>query len=433
MIKTMNYRYWQIPLVLIFIAIYSLLFYTVLTKERILDFTSFYTALLTLINNENPYRVLFTTFFPVAQKVSANLNPPIVLWLAKPLSYFSYQTALTLWTFLSLLLGLIAAGLSFHHAFSTQFLKKNRLYLYLFYLSLFSTMMNISIVQLGSVLFFFIMVGYHFYLKKHNYLAGIFWGLIIAMKLFPALLFFYVLKQRRFKVLIVMLVTFLLASLLPLVIDGPAIYSNYYSMMSRVLWYGDSWNASIYGYLFRLFIDNRNTSQSLIPIQTLYLILFFISLIWYLKKLGPCEKDSINHQPFCLTLTMMLFMSPFGWLYYFPMLTLPLLLSWIMASEDKRTPLKSMLLWILCLFLINFPLGYVRTRDMPNFAIRISFSSCYFYGLFLLTYLLTLKEKISGYREIHLSEIEHHFIPVTLIILAFGLIATTLRFSLHLY
>lgn len=425
----MNNRYWQATFVLSIIYIYWLLFYTVLTQENIIDFTSFFTAILALINNENPYRILYTSFFPVAKKVSANLNPPIVLWMAKPLAQFSYHTALTIWSFFSFILGLIGASITFSYAFSAKFLKKYRLYLYLAYLSLFSTLMNISIVQLGSVLLFFIMLGYHFYLTERNYLAGILWGIIIAVKLFPALLFFYVLKQRRIKVFTVMLATFLLASLIPLLVYGPTIYIQYYEMMSRVLWYGDNWNASFYGYIFRLFIDNRNTSLNLIPVETLYLILFFSSLIWYLKKLGKNEINHLNHQPFCLTLVMMLLLSPFGWLYYFSILILPLTLTWVTAIEDKTSQTKSILLWLISLILINFPLGYVGTRYMHNFIVRIGFASCYFYGLLLLAYLISLRERFPGNNEIEFDETEHHFLPATLVVFAFGLIATALRFT----
>lgn len=428
----MNNRYWRAIFVFILISIYCLLFYFILTNQYRLDFTSFYSAALALMKDENPYRVLTTTYLPVAKKLSANLNPPIVLWAFNPLAKLNYHTALALWSAISFILGLIGAGIAFNYAFSARFLKKNWLNLYLIYLLFFSTIMNTAIVQLGAVLLFFIMLGYHFYLNNRNYLAGILWGFIIAVKLFPGLLFFYVLKQGRVKVFVIMLATFLLAWLIPLLIYGPTIYTQYYAMMTRVLWYGDSWNASIYGFIFRLFIDVHDTTQSLILIESFYIFLFFISLIWYLKKLGPSEINQINHQPFCLTLAMMLLMSPFCWLYYFPLLIFPLILAWLVAVDKKTSSIKAILIWLVCLFLINFPMDYVSSWHMTNFINRLGFFSFYFYGLLLLIYLLTRTEKIVGANETDIDETKYFFLPVTFVIFAFGLLVPTISFIMRL-
>lgn len=182
------------------------------------------------------------------------------------------------------------------------------------------------------------MLGYHFYLTNRCYLAGISWGIIIALKLFPALLLFYVLKQGRTRVFLTMLATFLLACLIPILFYGPTLYVQYHSMITRVLWFGDSWNASVYGFLFRLLIDTHYTSHNLIPIELLYSGLFLILLILYLKTLGPStvyKTHQVNHQPFCLTLVMMLLLSPFGWLYYFSLLMFPLVLTFSTVFEKK--------------------------------------------------------------------------------------------------
>ncbi len=82
-----------ITLVLILSGTYYLILYRLINEHPILDFTSFYSAILTLANMQNPYQALSSSFLPVTQKLSTNLNPPIVFWLFKPLANFSYQTA----------------------------------------------------------------------------------------------------------------------------------------------------------------------------------------------------------------------------------------------------------------------------------------------------------------------------------------------------
>lgn len=380
------------------VFIYSILLYLIFSSQRIIDFTPFYTSAKLLLAGYNPY--------PVQLLISVNLNPPFFIWLFSPMAHFSYHTALIIWSILSLSLGLVAANLAFRHAFSAEIWKKYRLFFYLIYFAFFPILMDTSIVQIGAVLAFFTMLGYHFYLNNRCYLAGISWGLIIALKLFPALLFLYVLKQRRKQVFLSMLATFLLACLIPLLLYGPTIYSQYHSMLARILWFGDSWNASIYGFVFRLLIDTHSSFHNLLPIELLYACLFLIFLIIYLIALGPCyingQKNQINHQPFCLTLVMMLLLSPFGWLYYFSILIFPLILSFLISFEKKNSPIPY-ILWTACFFLINFPQAYVINKSMHNFTERISLFSFGFYGLLVLFFILLSNQQIKGNNELRIE------------------------------
>lgn len=425
----MSYRYQQVCFSIALLSIYCILLYFILTHHQKLDFSSFYSTVHALLQGENPYKDLTATYLLTDRQLSANLNPPIVLWLFNPLAYLGYSTALLVWSVISLILGFFGAVIVFRYAFSAVFLQNNYLNVSLLYFAFFATLMNVTTLQLGTLLFFFIMVGYYFYLHHREYLAGFFWGMIIAMKLFPALLLFYVLKQKRFKVLGMMIITLVIAWLIPILVYGVTIYKQYYSMMSGVSWYGDGWNASIYGFICRLF-HYSNREKHLLFIKILYLFCFCILIIWYLKRLGPTERDPVNHQPFCLTLAMMLFLSPLGWVYYFPLLILPLILTWFVALHDKDT--KMMLLWLLCFFLVNFPLDYVKIQNMPDFWGRMSFFSSYFYGLLLLIYLLGKRKKIYGNNEIQVNVAKNHFMPVVIIILAFGLFVPTICFVMRL-
>ncbi|ARB93443.1 glycosyltransferase family 87 protein [Legionella longbeachae] len=425
----MSFRYQQVCFSIALLSIYCILLFFILTHHQKLDFSSFYSTANALSQGGNPYTALTASFLPKNNQLSANLNPPIVLWLFKPLTSLGYSTALLVWTVISLILGILGAVIVFHYAFSTVFLRNNYLNVSLLYFAFFATLLNVTTLQLGTLLFFFIMVGYYFYLHHRDYLAGIFWGSIIAMKLFPALLFFYVLKQKRFKVLGVMIITLAIAWLIPMLVYGVTIYKQYYTMMSWVFWYGAGWNASIYGFICRL-LNYTGSENHLLFVKFLYLFCFCILIIWYLKTLGPKERDPVNHQPFCLTLAMMLFLSPLGWVYYFSLLILPLILTWFVAFNDKDT--KMMYVWFLCFFLVNFPMDYVKMEDMPNFWGRIGIFSSYFYGLLFLIYLLGKRKKIYGNNKIQMNGGNNHFMPVIVIILAFGLIIPTICFVMRL-
>lgn len=421
----MNNRHFKITFSLLLISIYSLLFFTVLNYPSKQDFTSFYSALLSLKNHESPYGTLYSNFLPLAKKLTPNLNPPTALWIFSPLTYFSYHTALLIWVTLSFTLGLIGAWIAFYYTFSIKFIKKYRVILFALYLAFFPTMINTVLAQFGSFLLFLLIVGYHFFLSNRHFIAGICWGLCVALKFFPALLFFFLFKQKRMNTFITVAISFFLFSLIPLIIYGVEIYSQYFLLLKRVFWYGDNWNASLYGYIFRLFgYHNKPYLEIAFP------ALFFILLIWYFLNLHPYKTERINHQPFCLTLAMMLLISPFGWLYYFPILVFPLALIWANAVQEKTLTNKTMLLWLFCLFLINLPQGYVITGNMQNFAVRLLPSSFYFYGLVLLNYLLMKKTTFSGNNEIELEHSEYQFLYILFFIFLFAAVITPLKIIL---
>jgi hypothetical protein len=408
--------------------IYGVLFYTIFTCQYNFDFTSFYSAALAVMKGGNPYKAWVADYLPFVKKAPINLNPPIFLLLFYPFGYLSYQAAIAIWLTLSFIVGLIGAWLAFYYAFSRSFLKRNAFILYVVYLALFASLMNFAAAQMGTVLILLIMLGYHFYLQHNDYLAGIFWGLIISLKLFPALLFLFVLKQRRFRVIAIMAATLAICLLLPLLVYGLDIYSQYYKTMTSIWWYHNSWNASVLGFLYRWLTELKRVDL----IMPIYALIFCLTVIGYWVSLGP-EKDetTINHQPFCLTLVVMLILSPLGWVYYFSILVLPLCLLWAkLMNEDDALSSRAQV-WLVALFLINFPVN--NTSYMDSFNAQVKLSSFYFFGLILLAYLLVvMKGSLSGDNALVVNERKQSFLLLLFIIMAFGLIVPGTGFLFRL-
>ena len=414
------------------LILYSLLFYFLFTHAVRVDYTCFYSGSKALFQGDNPYQTLFTTYFPTVKKVSLNVNPPIVLMLFSLLSKMGYSASLMIWSVLSFILGLIAVSLSFKLAFNHAFVKNHRLSLYLLYFAFYPTLINTAIGQLGTFIAFFIIIGYCFYIQKWDIAAAVMWGIIIAMKLFPGLLFFYALMQRRYKVAAILAATVLVMSMIPWLVYGSSIYANYFSMLSHLAWYGDNWNASINGFLFRILTTVHSSPAQLLLVKSLYVICFMGSLVWYLKKMySEGATQSNNHVTFSFTLVMMLLMSPFGWIYYFPLLILPLCLTWsevTAAHADK----KIIVAWIACLFFINFPVYYVRMQHMATYIGKLTLHSFYFYGLCLLAYLLGRQMKgLQCETPIPTEASDSLILPIQSI-LAFGVFMLSIHFMLRL-
>lgn len=414
----MTYPRKQVLLFFILLCVYGMIFYLLLSLQLRHDFPSFYASAIAYVNGSNPYEVLTATFLPIPQKIPANLNPPFFLEIMRIFTSLDYLPVLVMWSLMSFCFGIAGAFLVFTIAFEKEYLKRNWLGLICAYLALYSTVMDTTIAQLGALIFLFVMAGYYFYIKGRDRLAGIFWGTIIAIKLFPALLFFLALSHKRYRVIFVMFYVCVLSWLLPILHHGASIYSTYLEMLPRILWFGDSWNASIYGFLFRTIIDISDKDQSLVYIKILYGTVFIITLLWYLRMIYRVKDHPDNHRAFCFTLVMMLLLSPFGWMYYFSLIIMPLIITW-QNLDKKNIFCKYSVLWVTCLALVNFPLSYLRIKSASNIFSKTSIYSLHFYGLLILSYLLACAINQAKQHQVRISEVHYLFYPI-IYILTFG-------------
>lgn len=403
------------------ITIYGVLLYFLITLQVNSDFSSFYASALAYSQNLDPYQNLTAAFLPIPTAVPVNLNPPFFLQIITPLTAISFAHANVIWILFSLVFGGVGALLSFKFCLSPEFFRKHWLYLLFIYLGMHATMMNTGFAQLGGPLLFIIMMGYGFFLRKQDGWAGIFWGFSIAIKLFPVLLCVFVWQQKRYKLFGVMLIVSVLCCMLPLITKGTSNYLHYAEVFTRIFWYGDNWNASIYGFLFRVFIG-AGPSDYLLPIKIMYLGISFGLIVWYYRKIDALQCTQSDHRAFALTLVLMLLISPFGWLYYFSLLLMPLTLIW---QTVRRTDL---FIWAMCLFLINFPSGYVHVVSMGGVLSKVSYYSFHFYGLVLC---LILASRLPSNDAMNERSLTDNLYPVQ-IVLGIGLVVYTISLSMQM-
>ena len=189
---------WLSYLVILAIT-YFLLFYFIIKQQANVDFTSFYAAALAYLEHINPYQEFVSTFLSKPTILPINLNAPFFLFVFSPLTYFNYTTAALIWGISSLILGILGSLIVFYITSTYEYFKKNIFIYIVIYLSTYATLMNTNFNQIAGFLLFFIMVGYYLFLQNKDYWAGFIWGLAIAIKLFPALLFIFVLIKKRYK------------------------------------------------------------------------------------------------------------------------------------------------------------------------------------------------------------------------------------------
>ncbi len=418
----------NIALLLGLCFIYMMLFYFITNYQLKLDYYSFYYAAQALLNGDNPYEVLIAKNLSTLPKIPVNLNPPIVLALFTPLSELNVYLSISFWFFSSIIMGLMSMILACRLLFSSSFLKKHRLSFCLVYLALFSTLMNAWIVQIAAVLGLGIIGGYYLYQQGRYKLAAIVWGIIIALKIFPGLLFFYVLRHKHYKMLGIMAMTVCVMWLIPIAAFGMDAYRNYLTMLPRVLWYGNSWNASIYGFFFRLLVDVHHP-DNIILVQCLTGLICIGCIGWYLKKIYSIKlADNKNHQSFCLTVVVMLLISPLGWMYYFSILLIPILVTWSQITLTE-TSKSRIILWLFCVFLLNFPVDCIQTQMVKTLD-KVTICSFYFYGLLLLNYLVSTINitKAATHNDDFEGSPSHDLILPIGVILGFGILLLSMSF-----
>lgn len=384
-----KFRLMHILLFIYNILIYGVFFYVFWDKPFLIDFSSFYSSVSSLVAGRNPYEVTLSSYLDPANTVSLNLNPPFFLLLMLPFSELSYRMAFMVWSIMNLLLSAMGFRLVLRCVYAHQNLNGSWIF-YLSFFAFFGNLINSTIGQLGGLMLFLTMLGYYFFQRKQNIAAGVVWGCLIAIKFFPALLMIYVGMHKRYCTLFTMMLTTFVASLLPLWCLGSKIYLQYLQALHGVTWYWRAWNASLWGFIYRLFSHSKTEVYDVHLMWMVWIALSGLILIYYIQQLRQVNPQNLNPKPFCLTLVIQLLLSPLAWVYYFPLLLFPLVVTWRESMASKKQSVYSALVWITCLFFLNY--GHITNTDIhENMSMleKLEFSSFYFYGLIILLYLVS--------------------------------------------
>jgi hypothetical protein len=231
---------------------------------------------------------------PRRETLHPNLNPPFQTLLLAPLGLISYKRAFLFYSFLSLLSGLVAIIMIFTEIAPNKHEMKTLLGSMVIILYYFPTWTNIVYGQFSLILLLIITLAWIAARTGRDGICGICFGLAMSLKLFVGLFILFFLVRRRWRLLFWFISTFLLLSLLPLLIMGVEVYKNYFAVLSEITWYAASWNASFLGFFTRIFGGSENVplfnfpklAFALTRICSLSFALWLVWLAW------PREKRS---------------------------------------------------------------------------------------------------------------------------------------------
>jgi hypothetical protein len=340
-----------------------------------------------------------------------NAHPPGAVLLVLPLGGLPYRTALLVWGGLSLLALFAAFWLI---AAELRLPVSPWLYLPLLVLLLLCNPISQQTHQgqLNSVLLFVLVLAWRANRQGRESQAGLWIGLATAIKLFPGLLFWYLLWRRKWRALGVGVVTLLGAFLLVLGILGWQTCRDYVTQVVPSLSaFRSSWiNASLWGYWFRLF--SGSTSENVEPLlaadklahllvfASAGIILVILALVTVRSHTAGADDGAwgLHH-------TAMLLLSPLTWDHSLVLLAVPLACVGrdLLASDRWRMPF----FLLLCLMWIGYlpywkalvaqgslppvagPLLSVTLLAIPNYVLLA------FFGLQLVQFSIGLHPQVS--------------------------------------
>jgi hypothetical protein len=322
----------------------------------------------------------------------ANLNPPFQTLLLAPVGLITYGRAFLLYSFMSIIAGLIAVILIAHE---TAHGKYELWFLFLFMIIImayYPTWENILYGQLSLILLLLIALIWIAARNGRDALAGICLGLAMSFKIFVGLFLFFFLVRRRWRLLLWFLGAFTVLSLVPVWFFGINAYKDYITTLSDITWYAASWNASFQGFFTRIFGGSENIPLVNVPVvaQTLTKLCSVLFLLWLAWLAWPrAQEPSLDRFDlgFSLTITGMLLISPLGWMYYFPTLLIPAVVAWRLAGRlEGRNRYRAMI--ILAWLLSTIPHDLVPAPQVDSPRLCFFWAGAYFYALLLFSYIV---------------------------------------------
>jgi hypothetical protein len=377
------------------IALYLLTIKIAVQHPQNTDFYKFYMSAKLFCSGNNVYTLIPTTGTDVVAKIAKfqhpNLNSPFHILCMSLFGLTNFRTALWIWSLFSLGCGLLAITL-FNKTITANDINLSSLMtmciVLLFY---FPSWINCRLGQFSFFLLLLIVIAWRFCRKGQDITAGMVLGLAAGLKLFFGIFVILFVCYRRWRLVGFLIGTFLACNILSLIIFKIPTYENFFHLLQNMPWYGGSWNASSLGFFTRILGGSMNIPLVNLPwlARALSLLLSLALLgwmIWWIRR-GSCGSGRDRFDlVFSLALVEMLLISPYGWLYYFPLLILPLIVAWRFIKNNNYSKLfKISLICIWVLTTIPTQLIWAEDVKMNQPVIWFTSAGIYFYALLALT------------------------------------------------
>lgn len=349
------------------------------------DFGKFYHSQQLFIHGKNIYspvyltqhNINFTVSPPVITKakpikklrLGANLNPPFFTLISFPLAYLPYAHALFLWTFLSLLAGACAILCLQRKLDPDSLSLASCLFILIGFFCYLPNFVSLQFGQVSLLLLLPLVLAWQAARDKKVLMTGILLGFIASLKPFFGLFLVYFLIHKQWRGLLTFIATLVVCAISASIILNIESYLAYYHACQHITWAASSWNVSLYGILLRL-IGGAESNAALFPlpglitfIYPLLSILLLLIIIGFLRPTDQIESTQKTDLDFSMIIVGMLLLSPLGWFYYFPFLSIPVFILWNI-SKKAIYPIALPLCLATLILLSNTPIQLLNSDQI---------------------------------------------------------------------
>jgi hypothetical protein len=319
-----------------------------------------------------------------------NLNSPFMISLMAPIAYLDYVPAWLIWSLLSLACLALMARKLIRACILPSITEKNSMLFWAGYFFYVPTMANVLLGQVTFLVLLPVVVGWLRLREGFNWSAGVWLGLAISVKLFVGLFFVGLVFEKNWRALTSLVITSLICFAFGGFVLGFDAYSAYSSVLERIDWQSASWNASLAGIFSRLQASQQTMAwleEVQIGRHALWLVTsFLVCLYGYGVHISSsCPRDYRADILCAMTIPLMLLISPLGWIYYFPMLLVTVL---VLGRECPHARRYFKIGFVVSLALTAIPSHLVPAEEMKEphrwFGVSLVYP-CGLLGLFALT------------------------------------------------
>jgi hypothetical protein len=377
------------------IAIYLLTMKNMTQYPQSTDFYKFYMSSKLLWSGNNVYTLIPITdsnaIPAIGKYLHPNLNSPFHILCMSLFGLTNFQTAFLVWSLFSFCCGLLAITLFYQTITNNSINLTSLMTMWMIFLLYFPSWINFRLGQFSFFLLFLIVISWRFSRRGQDVAAGMVLGLAAGLKLFFGIFVILFICYRRWRLVFFLIGTFLACNILSLIIFKMPTYENFFYLLQNMPWYAGSWNASFLGFFTRIFGGSMNIPLLNLPwlARALSLLLSLALLVWMISwiRRGSCGSGGDHFDlVFSLALVEMLLISPYGWLYYFPILILPMIVAWRFVKNNNFNSVSKFLI-ILIWVLTTIPTPLISAEDLKMNQPIVWFTSVgiYFYALLALT------------------------------------------------
>lgn len=272
-------------------------------------------------------------------RMHPNLNSPLHVLSIVPFALLPFEWAYRGWSILALVIILAVSCQIPLPPYPQNLARYYRIGIFILLLGYFPTIANMLLGQYGLVLLGLMILLWRTSRKGDMRLAGLILGIAMSVKIFTGLFLLFYAFRRQWRAVIWGSSVYIALNIFGVFLFGWSTYKQHIALISEGKRYiNASWNASLPAFFSRIFGGAENIPlwdcPQLAAILSGACILFLIIMLrWFSQRIGAREKVDNHDLGFSYTMIAMLLISPFAWIYYFPMLLIPLVVAWRLSLK----------------------------------------------------------------------------------------------------